>query len=171
MSEIYDLNIAITALTNAIGDLEESLSLYGVRDTIHDLTDAIEEQNESMQLRDFNMIEEHIPLTNKSYEQTLLGGLMLDNSKFDVVLERVNACHFEEQKDNNIFSAMKRLHKKGKPIDTLSVLEELNCNDYKPAEKYLFDLAKDTAAEAIPHLPTIANIILLNSHDRMRGKK
>lgn len=169
MSEIYDLNIVITALTN----------------TIHDLIDAIEGSKESKDEhnelivygkhgelalvdKDYNIISgEHIPIY-KNYEATLLGVLMLDNNAFNVVAKIVSACHFATQKHRDIFRAMKSIHDNKKQLDTLMVYEELKKTGKADhdMEKYLFDLAKNALDKVLLHLESIANIVWSNSKQR-----
>lgn len=129
--------------------------------------------NKSYKLRDFNMKEDihisekHIPLIDKNYEKTLLGGILLDNSKFNDILRIVRGCHFEEQRHRDIFRAMERLYNKKEPIDTLSILEELDVQGDEEYEKYIFNLAYRALDEAIPHLITIANVVYMNSHTNL----
>lgn len=190
MTDTYDLEMAIRYLARAINGLSEKIeskdehSEHDVLDALKNFPPTLEELDKLYERleeiaekfhpeKKINICELRIPLTNNNYGETLLGGLMLDNSKFDVVAERVSACHFPEQRQRDIFKSMQKLRKNNQPFDTLSIAEELKVANKVDLnmEIYLFDLAKNTPGEAIPHLPTIANVVWSNSHHRMRSKK
>ena len=132
------------------------------------MTFNLDQKKEGESLSDINMIEKHIPIPD--YESTLLGGLLLDNNKMALIAERVSACHFATKRHQDIFSAMIKLKMSKQPIDTISVLDKLKkLNQADPnMEIYLFDLAKEVPAEAIPHLPSIANIVMMDSYQRSK---
>ena len=50
-------------------------------------------------------------------EQSVLGGLMLDNSRFDAVAEYVNSDDFYQDSHRQIFSVMQALSEEGKPFN------------------------------------------------------
>ncbi len=58
-------------------------------------------------------------------EQSVLGGLMLDNERWDNVAERVVANDFFSRPHRLIFSEMQRLLEMSKPIDLITLSESL----------------------------------------------
>jgi replicative DNA helicase len=58
-------------------------------------------------------------------EQSILGGLMLDDSKWDVVGDMVVEDDFYRQDHRLIFRALSRLANNGTPLDVITVAEEL----------------------------------------------
>ncbi len=58
-------------------------------------------------------------------EQSVLGGLMLDNERWDDVAERVVADDFYTRPHRHIFTEMHRLQEMGKPIDLITLAESL----------------------------------------------
>ncbi|MDX1453601.1 MAG: DnaB-like helicase N-terminal domain-containing protein, partial [Oleiphilaceae bacterium] len=58
-------------------------------------------------------------------EQSILGGLLLDNSKWDVVGDKVIEDDFYRQEHRLIYRVIARLANDGKPVDVVTVAEEL----------------------------------------------
>ncbi len=58
-------------------------------------------------------------------EQSILGGLLLDNSKWDVVGDKVIEDDFYRQEHRLIFRVVARLANGGNPVDVVTVAEEL----------------------------------------------
>ena len=58
-------------------------------------------------------------------EQSILGGLLLDNSKWDVVGDKVIEDDFYRQDHRLLFRVVSRLATQGHPIDVITVSEEL----------------------------------------------
>jgi len=58
-------------------------------------------------------------------EQAVLGGLMLDNKAWDNIADRVVEKHFYRRDHQLIFRAMVKLMEESKPIDVITVSEEL----------------------------------------------
>ncbi|EGL4349080.1 replicative DNA helicase [Salmonella enterica] len=86
-------------------------------------------------------------------EQSVLGGLMLDNERWDTVAERVIAGDFFSRPHRLIFTEMQRLFESGKPIDLITLSESLELQgqlDNVGGFAYLAELAKNT--------PSVANI-------------
>jgi replicative DNA helicase len=86
-------------------------------------------------------------------EQSVLGGLMLDNRAWDVVVDRLREIDFYRHEHVLIFRAMSRLVSKTKPLDVLTVseaLREVHELEQAGGEVYLFELANNT--------PSVANI-------------
>ncbi len=87
-------------------------------------------------------------------EQSVLGGLMLDNRAWDLIVDRVQDHDFYRYEHRLIFSAMGRLIEQNKPLDVLTVAEALRDKqelDKTGGDVYLFELANNT--------PSAANII------------
>lgn len=87
-------------------------------------------------------------------EQSVLGGLMLDNEAWDRVSEKVVEQDFYLRSHRFIFSAMLRLAESNQPIDLITVSESLEANqqlDDIGGFAYLGEIAKNT--------PSAANIL------------
>ncbi|MBU0744027.1 MAG: replicative DNA helicase, partial [Gammaproteobacteria bacterium] len=86
-------------------------------------------------------------------EQSVLGGLMLDNSSWDKAVEVITANDFYRPNHRLIFRVMEDLGRRNQPFDVLTLTESLkSINELENAggDVYLFELAKNT--------PTVANI-------------
>ncbi|MGP1953191.1 MAG: replicative DNA helicase [Arsenophonus sp. ET-KM2-MAG3] len=86
-------------------------------------------------------------------EQSVLGGLMLDNERWDHVSERVTNGDFFSRPHRTIFSKMQTLFERGRPIDLITLSESLEQQgelDSVGGFAYLAELAKNT--------PSVANI-------------
>lgn len=87
-------------------------------------------------------------------EQSVLGGLMLDNDAWDRVSEKVVEHDFYLRAHRFIFNAMLRLAELNQPIDLITVSEMLEANqqlDNVGGFAYLGEIAKNT--------PSAANIL------------
>ncbi|GAA0558967.1 MAG: replicative DNA helicase [Rheinheimera aquimaris] len=87
-------------------------------------------------------------------EQSVLGGLMLDNDAWDRVAEKVVEQDFYLRAHRFIFAAMSRLAESSHPIDIITVSEDLEANqqlDDVGGFAYLGEIAKNT--------PSAANIL------------
>ncbi len=94
-----------------------------------------------------------IPPHSVEAEQSVLGGLMLDNTYWDKVSEQVGENDFYRPNHRLIFRVMEDLGRRNQPFDVLTLTESLKAiNELENAggEVYLFELAKNT--------PTVANI-------------
>ena len=67
-----------------------------------------------------------VPPHSIEAEQSVLGGLMLDNERWDDVAERVVADDFYTRPHRHIFTEMARLQESGSPIDLITLAESLN---------------------------------------------
>ena len=84
-------------------------------------------------------------------EQSVLGGLMLDNEAWDRVAERVVAQDFYSRPHRIIFAAMSRLSEQGLPIDLITLQEELERHEQLEEVggfAYLVEVAKNTPSAA-----------------------
>ncbi|MFE8072709.1 replicative DNA helicase [Marinobacteraceae bacterium S3BR75-40.1] len=66
-----------------------------------------------------------VPPHSIEAEQAILGGLMLDNSKWDLVSETVGANDFYRHEHRLIFAAIERLAGEGDPLDVVTLSEWL----------------------------------------------
>lgn len=80
-------------------------------------------------------------------EQSILGGLLLDNSKWDVVGDKMLEEHFYRQDHRLIYRVAAKLANNGEPIDVVTVAEELEkINELQNTGgmKYLSELVEKT---------------------------
>ncbi len=94
-----------------------------------------------------------IPPHSIEAEQSVLGGLMLDNRAWDQIADRLREGDFYRHDHRLIYRVMSRLTEQTKPLDVLTVsesLRELHELDNAGGEVYLFELANNT--------PSVANI-------------
>ncbi len=93
-------------------------------------------------------------------EQSLLGGLLLDNRKWDEVTEEVGVQDFYNQNHRAIFEAIAGLRAKSEPADVITVGEWLETNeklDTAGGLIYLGSLANNTPSTA--NILTYAQIV------------
>jgi len=94
-----------------------------------------------------------IPPHSIEAEQSVLGGLMLDNRAWDLIADRVREIDFYRYDHRLIYRVMAKLSEQNKPLDVLTVAEslrEIHELDNAGGEVYLFELANNT--------PSVANI-------------
>ena len=92
-----------------------------------------------------------VPPHSIEAEQSVLGGLMLDNERWDDVAERVVAEDFYTRPHRHIFTEMARLQESGSPIDLITLaesLERLGQLDSCGGFAYLAELSKNTPSAA-----------------------
>ncbi|BES72609.1 replicative DNA helicase [Marinobacter nanhaiticus D15-8W] len=88
-----------------------------------------------------------VPPHSIEAEQAVLGGLMLDNSKWDAVSEVISAGDFYRQDHRLIFGAIERLAGEGEPLDVVTLSEFLErAGDMEDAGglQYLAEMAEKT---------------------------
>jgi replicative DNA helicase len=86
-------------------------------------------------------------------EQSIIGGLMLDNQVWDVISLRLCEADFYRTEHRILYHAITALAKKDQPFDVVTLLDILKSNnqlDDAGGETYLFELANNT--------PSVANI-------------
>ena len=86
-------------------------------------------------------------------EQSVIGGLLLDNAALDLVISKVVELDFYNPAHKILFTAILDLSNKNQPIDVITLLEVLkSSNNLESAggESYLFELVNNT--------PSVANI-------------
>ena len=86
-------------------------------------------------------------------EQSIIGGLMLDNQAWDKVNLKVCEADFYRTEHRILYRAIIALAKKNQPFDVVTLLDNLKSNndlDDAGGEAYLFELANNT--------PSVANV-------------
>ncbi|WP_417345238.1 replicative DNA helicase [Ferrimonas sp.] len=109
-------------------------------------------QRESGQQKTVDQLK--IPPHSIEAEQSVLGGLMLNNDVFDQVAERVVKEDFYSRSHQYIFAAMSLLLEGGHPLDLVTVSEELSRQgelENVGGIPYLSDISRNT--------PSVANIV------------
>ncbi|MFC1602440.1 replicative DNA helicase [Pseudomonadota bacterium] len=92
-----------------------------------------------------------IPPHSIQAEQSVLGGLMLDNQSWDQIADRVGEIDFYRREHQLIFQAIESLAEASKPFDVVTLSEELGrltVLDEAGGLAYLSTLAKDTPSAA-----------------------
>ncbi|MBW5408094.1 replicative DNA helicase [Morganella morganii] len=101
--------------------------------------------------RDHQMEGLKLPPHSLEAEQSVLGGLMLDNERWDNVSERVTGEDFFSRPHRTIFSQMQRLLEQGRPIDLITLSEALETGgelENVGGFAYLAELSKNTPSAA-----------------------
>ncbi|MDQ2993469.1 MAG: replicative DNA helicase [Pseudomonadota bacterium] len=84
-------------------------------------------------------------------EQSVLGGLMLDNQTWDMIAGKLAEGDFYRPEHRMIFGVLEELSRRNQPFDVLTVSEALksrNQLDDAGSDVYLFELAKNTPSAA-----------------------
>lgn len=84
-------------------------------------------------------------------EQSVLGGLMLDNEAWDKIVDRLSVTDFYRHHHQIIYNAMFELFSSQQPFDVLTLSEALKERQQLQeagGELYLFELAKNTPSAA-----------------------
>lgn len=92
-----------------------------------------------------------VPPHSVPAEQSVLGGLMLDNEAWDQIADRVSENDFYRRDHRLIFSALRDLAENGRPMDVVTLAEQLEKNrelNDAGGLAYLGALAKDTPSAA-----------------------
>lgn len=92
-----------------------------------------------------------IPPHSIEAEQSVLGGLMLDNEAWHQVSERLTEGDFYRRDHNEIFRAVEALANQGKPYDVVTLAEWLQNNELLDAVgglQYLAELSENTPSAA-----------------------
>lgn len=108
-----------------------------------------------------------IPPHSLDAEQSVLGGLMLDNQAWDKVAERLSENDFYRQDHQIIFRVINDLANRGQPFDVITLAESLkSINELGNVgnEVYLFELARNTPSAA--NIAAYADIVRERSIQR-----
>ncbi|HCU90753.1 MAG TPA: replicative DNA helicase [Gammaproteobacteria bacterium] len=92
-----------------------------------------------------------IPPHSIEAEQSVLGGLMLDNESWHQVSERLTQGDFYRRDHNEIFRAVEALANQGKPYDVVTLAEWLKTNELLDSVgglQYLAELSENTPSAA-----------------------
>ena len=92
-----------------------------------------------------------VPPHSLEAEQAVLGGLMLDNSAWDQIADRVAESDFYRRDHRLIFRALEHLAESGQPMDAVTLSEWLKSRDDLESAgglAYLGLLARDTPSAA-----------------------
>ncbi len=101
-----------------------------------------------------------VPPHSIEAEQSVLGGLLLDNKAWDNVADQVVENDFYRPEHRLIFKAILNLTAKNSPFDVLTVaetLKHLSSLEEAGGEMYLFELVKNTSSTA--NITAYANIV------------
>lgn len=101
-----------------------------------------------------------VPPHSIQAEQSVLGGLMLDNQTWDSVADKISEEDFYRRDHRLIFSAIAQLAEKQDPFDVVTLSEALEANDELQnvgGLAYLGTLVKDTPSAA--NIVAYANIV------------
>ncbi len=101
-----------------------------------------------------------IPPHSIQAEQSVLGGLMIDNQTWDSIADKVATGDFYRKDHRLIFSAIEELAEKQQPFDIITISEFLDSSknlDAAGGVGYLAMLAKDTPSAA--NIVAYANIV------------
>ncbi len=113
---------------------------------------------------EFNTDRQKVPPHSVQAEQSLLGGLLLDNRAWDQIADLLTESDFYRREHRLIFSATGALIERGDPCDVVTLSEWLEANsqlDDVGGLSYLGTLAKDTPSAA--NIRAYANIVRDNS--------
>jgi replicative DNA helicase len=92
-----------------------------------------------------------VPPHSVEAEQAVLGGLMLDNSAWDAVADRITAEDFYRRDHQLIFAAIADLAARNEPLDAVTLAEQLERNNQLEESgglDYLATLARETPSAA-----------------------
>jgi replicative DNA helicase len=101
--------------------------------------------------KDFETEALKIPPHSAEAEQSVLGGLMLDNSTWDQVADRITEADFYRADHRLVFQAIQALAEKNSPFDVVTLSEWLERNNQLEDAggfAYLGILARDTPSAA-----------------------
>lgn len=110
--------------------------------------------------RDYSLDSLKIPPNSIQAEQSVLGGLMLDNQTWDSVSDKVVESDFYRRDHRLIFKTIEQLAEKQIPFDVITISEALEAIgelENSGGLSYLGMLAKDTPSAA--NIVTYANIV------------
>lgn len=104
-------------------------------------------------MRQREEVLQRVPPQNIDAEQAVLGGILLDNTALDRVVDLVVSDDFYRESHRRIFRAMLELNQRGEPVDVLTLSEELR------REELLREIGGTAyLAELVEQVPTAANV-------------
>ncbi|WP_199483053.1 replicative DNA helicase [Vibrio owensii] len=108
-------------------------------------------ENRNRKLSDSQVDAIKVPPHSLEAEQSVIGGLLLDNERWDTVAERVVSSDFYSRPHRLIFEGVKTILEQGKPLDLITLSEHLERHEQLEdvgGFAYLADLAKNTPSAA-----------------------
>lgn len=111
-------------------------------------------------------LELHTPPHNAHAEQAVIGGLMLDNARFDDVADLIAPDDFYRAEHRELWRALSQLAAAGRPFDVVTMAETLEASGGLEAAgglSYLGTLLAETpsAANAVHYARIVANLATL----------
>ncbi len=97
------------------------------------------------------LAELRIPPHSIEAEQSVLGGLLLDNAAFDKIADLISEGDFYRDEHKRIFRQVRSLLERGKPVDVITVAERLDAtgeSEDTGGLAYLGELAANTPSAA-----------------------
>lgn len=119
--------------------------------TVYSMTEASQHKKLAFNRAASSALSPHIPPHSNEAEQSVLGGLLLDNRALDEIADRLQESDFYRHDHRVIFRTMNKLAEQNKPIDVLTVAEalrEIQELTQVGGEVYLFELANNTPSAA-----------------------
>lgn len=110
--------------------------------------------------RDRSIDSLNIPPHSIQAEQSVLGGLMLDNQRWDTIADKISEVDFYRKDHHLIFQVIRDLAEKSTPFDVVTIseaLDKINELENTVGLSYLSVLAKDTPSAA--NITAYANIV------------
>lgn len=92
-----------------------------------------------------------VPPHSIEAEQSVLGGLLLDNNAYEKISDLVSEADFYRDEHRRIFRAIQRMQERGKPADVVTVAESLDTTgetEHTGGLAYLGELAANTPSAA-----------------------
>jgi len=101
-------------------------------------------------------------------EKLVLGSILLDNTKFDIVAQTLTAADFQSESNRRIFEACQKLHAAQKPIEGVFVADVLAGSDGDTRAEWIPILARLT--DQVPNLHNIQAYVdeVKNTADKRR---
>ncbi|HEY2454452.1 MAG TPA: SPI-7-type island replicative DNA helicase [Scandinavium sp.] len=115
----------------------------------------------------------NIPMVSQDAEQSVIGGLMLDNDRWDEVAMLVNSDDFYYQPHRILYQEMIRLVTAGRPIDLITLTDSIESRGSQYVEQlggfaYLAELSKNTPSAA--NIVAYSEIVARHSQARRLAK-
>ena len=104
-------------------------------------------QQNSLPAQDSQLLNLRVPPHSIEAEQSVLGGLLLDNQAFDKIADVVTPDDFYRDEHRRIYFHIARLVERNKPADVLTVSDSIDASDDRErigGIAYLSELARNT---------------------------
>ncbi|SDH31996.1 primary replicative DNA helicase [Vibrio xiamenensis] len=116
-----------------------------------DTRSEFNKDNRQRMMRDAQVEAIKVPPHSLEAEQSVIGGLLLDNERWDTVAERVRASDFYSRPHRLVFEAVQSILEDSKPLDLITLSEYLEQREQLEdvgGFAYLADLVKNTPSAA-----------------------